>query len=84
MSFYKYVNGKVSLAPRNGVFDGKAMSNLTQYLEENEALANSFGYYELVQPETVPNYNEKTQYLKPTYSLVGNKLNVTYEVTPIT
>ena len=81
MKLYKFENGKITAVPRNGYFNGVAVSNLDKYLADNIELANANGYYEMSDevPE-MPMFDEATQYLEAEYSLVGNKIKVAYSV----
>lgn len=81
MKLYKFENGKISAVPRNGYFNGVAVSNLDKYLADDIEIANENGYYEMSDEAVeTPTYDEATQYLEAEYSLVGNKIKVVYAV----
>lgn len=81
MKLYKFENGKISAVPRNGYFNGVAVSNLDKLLADDIELANENGYYEMSDEVVdMPTYDEATQYLEAEYSLVGNKIKVVYAV----
>ena len=81
MKLYKFENGKISAVPRNGYFNGVAVSNLDKYLADDIEIANENGYYEMSDEAVeTPTYDEATQYLEASYSLVGNKIEVAYTV----
>ena len=81
MKLYKFENGKISAVPRNGYFNGVAVSNLDKLLADDIELANENGYYEMSDEVIdMPTYDEATQYLEAEYSLVGNKIKVVYAV----
>lgn len=81
MKLYKFENGKITAVQRNGYFNGVAVSNLDKYLSDNIELANANGYYEMDSEEVdYPEYDEATQHIEASYSLVGNVIKVAYNV----
>lgn len=77
---YKFENGQIRPLQRNGYLNGQAVSNLDKLLSDDIELANANGYYELSDEVDYPEYDEATQYLEASYSLVGNKIKVVYSV----
>lgn len=81
MKLYKFENGKITAVQRNGYFNGVAVSNLDKLLADDIELANENGYYEMDSEEVdYPEYDEATQHIEASYSLVGNVIKVAYNV----
>lgn len=82
--FYKYINeSSIKSCPQNGVLkDGRAISNLLLFFEQNPELAKENEYYPLVSSEK-PVYDENKYYLRSRYSLNNDVIIKEYEIIEI-
>lgn len=64
--FYKIVENRLVMCPKNGTVNGKAISNLPRYFEKNPKIAKAEGYKPL-DIDDKPEYNPDTQYLTFAY-----------------
>lgn len=72
---YKFIDEtRVLNCPKNGIIDGKAISNLPRYLGIHPHLAEKEGYKPLVVDE-VPSHDETTQCVVPRYE--NNEQHIT-------
>ena len=81
---YKLINEySVRRCPQNGVLkDGKAISNLPLFFEQNPDLAKENGYYPLTKSDT-PEYDESKYYLRSRYSLVDDTIVQEFEIIEV-
>lgn len=81
---YKLINEySIKACPQNGVLkDGRAVSNLPLFFEQNPNLAKENEYYHLNRLEK-PEYDESKYYLKNRYSLVDDAIVQEFEIIEI-
>lgn len=64
---YKFINEtRVQKCPKNGIVEGRAISNLPRYFEIHPELAAQEGYKPLVSDD-VPPHDENTQFVVAYY-----------------
>jgi hypothetical protein len=79
--FYYIQDNQLKAVHKNEYFNGVAISNFDLMLNGNIEFANANGYYELDSEEVdYPEYDEATQHIEASYSLVGNVIKVAYNV----
>jgi hypothetical protein len=71
---YRLINEtRVQQCPQNGMVDGRAISNLPRYLQNNPEIAKAEGYKELIVSDK-PEIDNETQYLTVTYENSENAI----------
>ena len=64
---YKFIDeSTVQKCPKNGIIDGRAISNLPRYLEIHPQTAEKEGYKPLITDE-IPQHNTDTQFVSAYY-----------------
>lgn len=66
---YKFIDeSRVQKCPKNGIVEGRAISNLPRYLENHREIAEKEGYKPLLIASKQPEIDSERQYVVPRYA----------------
>ena len=80
--FYKIQeDGTLYALKQNDIVGGVGISNVDFYFNNHPEIANSKGWYEMAETQDeVPTFDPETQTITTAYSVVDNKIVISYSV----